>query len=200
LYNQKNPNDINIFKKKMIFLQLLSNKKDSDAQLLFWYIIHELEFEIENYVINRIIPKLEIPQTNWSSLSPNEKNKVRKNIRTKREEYLKKIKSGILSKHTANVNKKLQYLKMNHENIYIFFDIEILLEQLKLMKIFLKELTPEEERKALSKIINSIDVLIVTCEETIEIVKNQRNKNYNNYMRQRQSNLPQNANFNYTSG
>ncbi len=69
------------------------------------------------------------------------------------------------------------------------------MEQLKLMKIFLEELTPEEEKKALPKIIDNINVLISTCEETLEIVKNQRNKNYNNYMRQRQSNLPQNAQF-----
>jgi hypothetical protein len=185
LYNQKIPNDIdiNIFRKKMIFLQLLSNKKDSDAQLLFWYIIHELDFQIEYLVINSLIPEQKIEKINWSSLSTNEKNKVRKNRRIKKEEYLKKIKSGILSKHTANVNKKLEYLKINDENIYKFFDIKILLEQLKLMKIFLIELTAEEERKALSKIINSIDVLIETCEETIEIVKNQRNKDYNNYMR-----------------
>jgi hypothetical protein len=200
LYDQKIPNDIdiNIFRKKMMFLQLLSNKKDSDAQLLFWYIIHELEFGIKYSVINRLIPEQEIEKINWSSLSTNEKFKIRKNIIIKREEYLKKIQSGILSKHTANVNKKLQYLKMNYEkNIYKFFDIEILLEQLKLMKIFLIELTPEEKKQALSKIIHSIDVLIETCEETIRI---ERNKNYNNYMRQRQSNLPQNENFNYTSG
>ena len=196
LYNQKIPNDINIFRKKMMFLQLLSNKKDSDAQLLFWYIIHELEFQIEYFIIDRLIPEQEIEKINWSSLSKNEKDKVRKKIRITKEEYLRKIKSGILlSKHTANVNKKLQYLKIKDENIYKFFDIEILLEQLKLMKIFLEELTPEEEKKALPKIIDNINVLISTCEETLEIVKNQRNKNYNNYMRQRQSNLPQNAQF-----
>ena len=85
-----------------------------------------------------------------------------------------------MSKHTNNVNKKFQYLKMNDENIYNFFDIEILLEKLKLMKIFLIELTPEEKKEALSKIIHSIDVLIETCEET---VKNERNKYYNIYMR-----------------
>ncbi len=65
----------------------------------------------------------------------------------------------------------------------------ILLEQLKLIKIFLEELTLEEKKEALPKIIDSINVLISTCEETLEIVKNEINKNYNNYMRQRQSNL-----------
>lgn len=185
LYNQKNPNDINIFRKKMIFLQLLSNKKDSDAQLLFWYIIHELEFEIEYFVIDRLIPEKEKENVNWPSLSPNEKFKERQKIISIIKEYKKIIKSSILSKNTNNVNKKLQYLKINDEHIFNFFDIEILLEQLKLMKIFLIELTPEEKREALPKIIHSIDVLIETCEETIEIIKNERNKNYNNYIRRR---------------
>ena len=171
LYNQQNPHDIDIFRKKMIFLQLLSNKKNSDAQLLFWYIIHEIEFDIENSIINKLIP-VEIPQINWSSLSTKERYEVRENIRKKKNEYLKKIKSDILSKYTANVNKKLKFLYIKDENIYKFFDIEILLEQLKLIKIFLKELTPEEKKKASLKIINNIDVLIETCEETIEIIKN----------------------------
>ncbi len=195
LYNQEYIDDINIFKKKKIFLQLLSNKKDSDAQLLFWYIIHEIVFDIEYYAINRLIP-VKIPKKNLSSLSENEKKKVRQNSRKEKKEYLYKIKKNILSKYTANVNKKLQYLKMMHENIYNFFDIEIFLEQLKLIKIFLIELTPEEKKKALPKIIHSIDVLIETCKET---EKNQRNKNYNNYMRQRQSNLSQDSNFKYNS-
>jgi len=166
LYNQKNPNDINIFRKKMIFLQLLFNKKAYNAQLLFWFIIHELYFCIYS-IIDKLIPEQEIEKINWSSLSKNEKFKARQKIKKEREEYLKKIKSGILSKHTANVNKRLQYLKMNDENISNFFDIDILLEQLKLMKIFLEELTPEEKREALPKIERSIDVLIETCEETI---------------------------------
>jgi len=197
LYNQEYIDDINIFKKNMIFLQLLSNKKDSDAQKLFWYIIHEIEFDIKNYIINNLIP-YESPIINWESLSNNERIKVRKSITNARVEYFKKITSNILSKYTVNVNKKLQYLKMNLEDIYKFFDIEFFLEQLKLMKILLTELTPEEKKKALSKIIQCIDVLIETCEETIEIEKNQRNKNYNNYMRQRKSNLSQDTNFNKT--
>ncbi len=184
LYNQKNPNDINIFRKKMIFLQLLFNKKAYNAQLLFWFIIHEI-YSIDWYLNISIIPEQQNKKKrkNILLLSNNERVKARQNIKKEREEYLKKIKSGILSKHTTNVNKKLQYLKMNDENIYKFFDIEILLEQLKLMKIFLIELTPEEKKEDLPKILSNIDILIETCEETIEILKNERNKNYNNYMR-----------------
>jgi HEPN domain-containing protein len=60
------------------------------------------------------------------------------------------------------------------------------LEQLKILKYFLIELiTSEEKKEVLKRILNSIDVLIETCEETIEIVRNERNKNYNNYKRTR---------------
>ena len=90
LYNQQNPNDIDIFRKKMMFLQLLSNKKDSDAQLLFWYIIHEIEFEIEPFLINKLIPEQEIEKINWLSLSTNEKLKERRKIISIKEEYKKK--------------------------------------------------------------------------------------------------------------
>jgi hypothetical protein len=187
LYNQQNQNDmydINIFRKKKIFLQLLHNKRESDAKILFWFIIHELGFGIE-FLVNKLIPKLQIEKRNWLILSNNERFKeIEKNI-LKRHDYLKKVKSNILSKHTNNVNtnnvntnnvnKKLQYLKINDENIFNFFDIEILLEQLKLMNTFLTELTPEEKRKSLPRLLNSIDVLIETCKETLEIVKKERN-------------------------
>ena len=61
LYNQQNQNDmydINIFRKKKIFLQLLHNKRESDAKILFWFIIHELEFGIEYFLIDRLIKKI----------------------------------------------------------------------------------------------------------------------------------------------
>ena len=173
LYNQQNQNDmydINIFRKKKIFLQLLHNKSESDAKILFWFIIHELEFSIEYYVIDRLIPEPQIQNINFSSLSQNERKKERRKYISNIKEYKNKIKSNILSKYTNNVNKKLKYLKMNDNN---FFDIDILLEQLKLMKILLIELTSsEEKREVLKRILDSIDVLIETCEETIQIVKN----------------------------
>ena len=188
LYNQEYIDDINIFKKKKIFLQLLSNKKDSDAQLLFWYIIHEISFGIDYHIIDRLINDPNTENVNMSK-SANEIKILRQERHKKIKDYKTQIKKNKLSKYTANANNKLKYLYMKDENISNFFDIEFLLEQLELMKIFLIELTPEEKKKTLPKIIHSIDVLIETCEETIEIEKNQRNKNYNNYMRQRKSNL-----------
>ena len=41
----------------MLFLQLLHNKRESDAKILFWFIIHELEFGIEYFLIDRLIEK-----------------------------------------------------------------------------------------------------------------------------------------------
>ena len=154
LYEQKYSDDINIFRKKMIFLKLLSNKKDSnkkdsDAQLLFWYIIHELE--LREYFI--------------------EKHFIF-NINSKKE---------ILSKCGFSNTK----IGITDENLSKFFDIEFLLKQLKIIKCSLIELTPDEKREALPRILDSIDVLIETCEETIEIVKNERQQNYNNYTRRR---------------
>jgi len=153
LYNRQNQNDINIFKKKKIFLQLLSNKKDSDAQKLFWFIIHELDLE-EYDIFDRLIPY------------KNRKNKVT-------------IKKQILSKY-GFFNTKIG---INNENISKFFDIDFLLTQLKILKCFLIELITSENKKDIVKrLLDSIDVLIETCKETINIVKNEQ---YNNYMRNR---------------
>ena len=56
-----------------------------------------------------------------------------------------------------------------------------MLEQLKILKYFLIELiTSEEKKEVLKRILDSINVLIETCKETINIVKNEQ---YNNYMR-----------------
>jgi hypothetical protein len=41
IYSQKKLNDIELFKEKMIFLQLLLSKKNDDATLFLWYILHE---------------------------------------------------------------------------------------------------------------------------------------------------------------
>ena len=77
LYNQQNQNDIKIFRKKMIFLQLLHNKREYDAKILFWFIIQELNFGIYS-LIDKLIPEQEIKKINWLSLSPNEKFEKRK--------------------------------------------------------------------------------------------------------------------------
>jgi len=153
LYNQQNQNDmydINIFRKKKIFLQLLHNKRESDAKILFWFIIHELEFAIEYSLIDRLIKK----------------NKI-------------ETKKKILSKYSF-LNKNYE---ITDKNISKFFDIDFLLTQLKILKCFLIELITSENKKDIVKrLLDSIDVLIETCKETINIVKNEQ---YNNYMRNR---------------
>jgi hypothetical protein len=150
-----NNNDIQIFRKKMRFLQLLRDKKISDAQLLLWYIIHEMDQNIF-YILKKYII---IPQNTMNRL----------------QEYKKfKIVFDILSKYN-NVNnlKNKRYINVYQNKIANFFDIHFLLKQLKILKILLIELTSsEEKREGVKRILDSIDVLIETCKETIEIVKN----------------------------
>ncbi len=72
-------------------------------------------------------------------------------------------------------------MNLSENNISNFFDIHFLLKQLKILKILLIDLTSsEEKRDVLQRLLTSIDVLIETYEETIQIVRTQ---NYNNYMR-----------------
>lgn len=149
--------DISIFKTKMLFLKLLSNKKYYDAQLLFWLLINEYNFNINIFKSYIKLQKL-----------------------SNRNSFIREI----LSKYTSNINKELQYLQITDKNISKFFDIEFLLKQLKILKILIIELiTSENKKDVVKRLLDSIDVLIETCEETIEIVKNERQKNYNNYMR-----------------
>ncbi len=160
LYNKPNPNDIEIFRKKKIFLQLLSDKKAYDSQLLLWYIIHEV-----NQNILEILKKYIILPNILN-------NNIRKRLKQLKE-YKNKFYSNILSKYNnLNVVKNKKYKNLTTD-ISNFFDIHFLLKQLKILKILLIELTSsEEKREVLPRILNSIDVLIETCEETIEIVKN----------------------------
>ena len=59
IYSQYPLNDIELFKQKMIFLQILWNKKKSDAQLFLWFILHESEcFEILLIIKNDLKNKL----------------------------------------------------------------------------------------------------------------------------------------------
>lgn len=59
MYRQPNfnDNDIKIFMKRMIFLQLLWKKKASDAQLLIWFIIHEMEHNIKDIIFRSFLEK-----------------------------------------------------------------------------------------------------------------------------------------------
>jgi len=173
LYKNSNSNDIQIFRIKMRFLQLLRDKKVSDAQLLLWYIIHEISQDIY-YILRKyiILPKS----------AENNTHLMLKNYNEKRHKFT----LDILSKYNNVNNLKNKRYKDLSNDISKFFDINFLLKQLKILKILLKDITSSEEKKeSLQRILNSIDVLIETCEETIYIVKNERNQNYNNYTRTR---------------
>ena len=144
----------------MIFLQLLYDKKASDAQLLLWYIIHE-----GNQDIFSILKKYIILPQNKSS------NPIEKLLKNKESKY--KIYLDILSKNKNfnNLKNKI-YVNLSKNNISNFFDINFLLKQLKILKILLKELiTSKEKKEALYKILKSIDILIDTCNETFEYIK-----------------------------
>jgi hypothetical protein len=135
LYNNHQYNDIQIFKQKKIFLQLLWMKDNNvDSQQLLWYFVHEMDQSINSILA------------------------FCKNIRYN--------------------------YKLVEYNISKFFDINYLLEEFKNLKNILQRLITSEKGKiVLPRILNSIDILIETCEETIYIVKKQRNNNYNNYKR-----------------
>jgi hypothetical protein len=135
IYSQKKLNDIELFKEKMIFLQLLLSKKNDDSTLFLWYILHEqLNFDI-----------LPIPD--------NLKN--------------------ILGNVQKNLNKKYSFFCTN------FFEIKLFLEQLIGLRFIVETIIKSKEGKeVLHRLLNSIDVLIETCEETLEIVKKERNQNY----------------------
>ena len=174
LYERLNKNNIDIdiksFKKKMIFLQILYINKESDAQLLFYLFINEYMFDITNIFFNEKYISL-------GNLVTTIRGNNRKNIFYK---YRIGIINDILKKYYSNANKQLQYLKIDDSNISKFFDIEFLLHQLQILKHLLNELISKEKRETLIRLLNSIDVLIETCKETINIVKNEQ---YNNYMR-----------------
>jgi len=175
LYERLNRNNIEIdiksFKKKMIFLQILYTNKESDAQLLFWILINEYFFDITNIFFNEKYISL----GNLVSIRGANRN----NIFYK---YRIGVINNILRKYYSNANKQLQYLKIDDSNISKFFDIEFLLKQLQILQHLLNELMSQEEKEVLPRLLNSIDVLIETCEETLKI---ERNQNYNNYTRAR---------------
>ena len=165
LYNYGN--DIRLFRKKMIFLKLLYKKK-SDEQLLFWFIIHEAIFNIRN-IIGKLIPEINFEENSIKSFE--EKHEIIK-------KYYKNKINSIFETYPARIKNNLQkYFTVNDQNISNFFDIQFLLEQLKILRHFIMGLISEEEKDTLQRIRKSIDVLIEICNETIEIVKTQRNNN-----------------------
>jgi len=88
--------------------------------------------------------------------------------------------------HVLTFCKNIKYPYKRVEYTSKFFDIDYLLEEFTKLKSILQRIIISEKGKiVLPRILDSIDVLIETCEETIEIVKNERQKNYNNYTRTR---------------
>jgi hypothetical protein len=133
MYRQPNfnDNDIKIFMKRMIFLQLLWKKKASDAQLLIWFIIHEMEHNIKDIIFR-----------------------------------------SFLEKTYEFTEKNIEFSEL--QNVYNnFFDIEFLLKQLLILKnFFIKYIELEKVGPILTKIVTNIDILIDTCNETLEYIKN----------------------------
>jgi hypothetical protein len=147
IYSQPNfnDNDIKIFMKKMIFLQLLWKKKALDAQLLIWFIIHEMEHNIESIMFNTFSDTF---------LDPigNNKNKF--------------------------TEKNKEYLELS-DRYYNFFDIDFLLKQLLILKNFFnKFIGLENISPILNKLVTNIDILIDTCNETFEYIKNANAKDF----------------------
>ena len=164
LYEGQNRNnmeiDIKSFKKKMIFLQILYTKKESDAQILFWILINEYFFDITKIFFNNKYISL----GNLVSIRRFNRNNIFYKYRI---DVIKRI----LRKYYSNANNPLQYLKIDDSNISKFFDIEFLLQQLQILQYLLNELISKEEKKVLPRLCNSINVLI----ETLQIVSSKHN-------------------------
>jgi hypothetical protein len=164
LYEGQNRNnmeiDIKSFKKKMIFLQILYTKKESDAQILFWILINEYFFDITKIFFNNKYISL----GNLVSIRRDNRNNIFYKHRIS-------VINNILRKYYSNANNPLQYLKIDDSNISKFFDIEFLLQQLQILQYLLNELISKEEKKVLPRLCNSINVLI----ETLQIVSSKHN-------------------------
>ena len=140
IYSQSSLNDIKLFKQKMIFLQLLWKRKNNDSQLLLWYILHE------SYIFKKLV------------INSKSKDDIRKILTNyyKNNEYIE----DLLNK---NINLQNPYFCQN------FFEIDILLEQLKRFKFVVENIISSERGKlVLPKLLACINILIETCQETLE--------------------------------
>ena len=164
IYSQSPINDIQLFKEKMIFLQLLKDKNNDELQLLLWHLIHE-----------SII---------FKSLTINGHSYLKQNL-------IKNILQTYYIKNNKTENEIPELVKKNLDlqNTFFsehFFEIDILLKELEKFRFVVENIISSEKGKlVLPKILDSINVLIETCQETLEIIKNKRNQNYNNYTRTR---------------
>jgi hypothetical protein len=152
IYSQSNPNDIQLFKEKMIFLKLLKNKHNEELQLLLWHLIHESSI-FKSLIIN--------------GHSYFKKQNTIKNLLKKY--YIE------TNKRTEEEIPELLQKNLDFNNIFFsehFFEIDILLEQFKRFKFVVENIISSEKGKlVLPKLLNCIDILIETCQETLEIDK-----------------------------
>ena len=147
IYSQSPINDIQLFKEKMIFLQLLKDKNNEELQLLLWHLIHE--------------------STIFKSLKINGHSYLNQNLITNilKQYYIQNNKK---ENEIPSLLKKNLELKNNFFSEH-FFEIDILLEQFKKFKFVVENIISSEKGKlVLPKLRDCIDILIETCQETLE--------------------------------
>ena len=147
IYSQSPLNDIQLFKEKMIFLQLLKDKNNEELQLLLWHLIHE--------------------STIFKSLKINGHSYLNQNLITNilKQYYIQNNKK---ENEIPSLLKKNLELKNNFFSEH-FFEIDILLEQFKKFKFVVENIISSEKGKlVLPKLRDCIDILIETCQETLE--------------------------------
>ena len=155
IYSGSQITDIEIFKQKKIFLKLLKDKNNDELELLLWHLIHE----------SSIFKTLKI--NGYSN-----RNRINKN-NNKITNILKQY--YIQNNKTENEIPSLLKKNLDLQNTFFsnhFFEIDILLEQLKRFKFVVVNIISSEKGKlVLPKILACIDILIETCQETLEIDK-----------------------------
>lgn len=149
IYSETPINDIQIFKEKMIFLQLLKDKNNEELQLLLWHLIHESSV----FKLFRIEGK--------SKFSENT------NIEDSLRQYY------IQNKKNENEIPELLQKNLDLQNTFFsehFFEIDILLEQFKKLRFLIENIIKTEKGKlVLPKLLANTDILIQTCEETLRL-------------------------------
>jgi hypothetical protein len=152
IYSGSQITDIEIFKQKKIFLKLLKDKNNDELELLLWHLIHE----------SSIFKTLKI--NGYSN-----RNRINKN-NNKITNILKQY--YIQNNKTENEIPSLLKKNLDLKNTFFsnhFFEIDILLEQLQRFKFFVENIIYSEKGKlVLPKILACIDILIETCQETLE--------------------------------
>lgn len=150
IYSETPINDIQIFKEKMVFLKLLKDKNNEESQLLLWHLIHESMI----FKLFRI-----------NGHSYFEQNSIKNILQT----YY------IQNKKNENEIPELLKKNLDLQNTFFsqhFFEIDILLEQLKKFRFLVENIIHSEKGKlVLPKLLMNTDILIQTCEETFEVLR-----------------------------